>query len=113
MNSMHVLSCLWLRDTWDPFQLNPVGAEKEEKRRCFRVAQYLVAVIVGLAVITSAVVSKVYTCLSVHLSVCLSVMCDSSVSEVVPVKFPGTVPCKYLTLGHQGLETESGFTRIN
>ncbi|XP_068167682.1 chitin synthase 1 [Antennarius striatus] len=46
------------RDTWDPFQLNPVGAEKEGKRRCFQLAQYLVAVIVGLSVITSAVVSK-------------------------------------------------------
>ncbi|KAF0043305.1 hypothetical protein F2P81_004642 [Scophthalmus maximus] len=46
------------RDTWDPFQLNPVGAEKESKRRCFQLAQYLVAVIVGLAVLTSAVVAK-------------------------------------------------------
>ncbi|XP_038128265.1 chitin synthase 1 isoform X2 [Cyprinodon tularosa] len=46
------------RDTWDPFQLNPVGAEKEKKRRCFQFAQYLVAVIVGLAVLASAVVSK-------------------------------------------------------
>ncbi|XP_028257826.1 chitin synthase 1 [Parambassis ranga] len=46
------------RDTWDPFQLNPVGAEKEQKRRCFQLAQYLVAVIVGLAVLTSAVVAK-------------------------------------------------------
>ncbi|XP_023251040.1 uncharacterized protein LOC111645926 [Seriola lalandi dorsalis] len=46
------------RDTWDPFQLNPVGAEKESKRRCFQLAQYLVAVIVGLAVLTSAVISK-------------------------------------------------------
>lgn len=51
---------LFLRDTWDPFQLNPIGAEKEEKRRCFLVAQYLVAVIVGLAVLTSAVISKVH-----------------------------------------------------
>lgn len=51
---------LCLRDTWDPFQLNPVGAEKEEKRRCFLLAQYLVAVIVGLAVLTSAVISKVH-----------------------------------------------------
>ncbi|XP_037549422.1 chitin synthase 1 [Nematolebias whitei] len=46
------------RDTWDPFQLNPVGAEKEQKRRCFVVAQYLVAVIVGVAVLASAVVAK-------------------------------------------------------
>ncbi|XP_045888846.1 chitin synthase 1 [Micropterus dolomieu] len=46
------------RDTWDPFQLNPVGAEKETKRRCFQLAQYLVAVIVGLAVLTSAVIAK-------------------------------------------------------
>lgn len=51
--------CVHLRDTWDPFQLNPVGAEKESKRRCFQLAQYLVAVIVGLAVLTSAVVAKV------------------------------------------------------
>uniref|UniRef100_A0A665UUZ0 chitin synthase n=1 Tax=Echeneis naucrates TaxID=173247 RepID=A0A665UUZ0_ECHNA len=49
---------LYLRDTWDPFQLNPVGSEKESKRRCFRLAQYLVAVIVGLAVLTSAVIAK-------------------------------------------------------
>ncbi|XP_069029899.1 chitin synthase 1 [Embiotoca jacksoni] len=46
------------RDTWDPFQLNPIGAEKESKRRCFQLAQYLVAVIVGLAVLTTAVVAK-------------------------------------------------------
>ncbi|XP_041645086.1 chitin synthase 1 [Cheilinus undulatus] len=46
------------KDTWDPFQLNPVGAEKEEKRRCFQLAQYLVAVIVGVAVLTSAVIAK-------------------------------------------------------
>ncbi|XP_029000538.1 chitin synthase 1 isoform X1 [Betta splendens] len=46
------------RDTWDPFQLNPVGAEKEQKRRCFIIAQYLVAVFVGLAVLASAVVAK-------------------------------------------------------
>ncbi|KAL6113224.1 uncharacterized protein ACO6RY_11557 [Pungitius sinensis] len=46
------------RDTWDPFQLNPIGAEKESKRRCFQLAQYMVAVFVGLAVLTSAVVAK-------------------------------------------------------
>ncbi|XP_047437429.1 chitin synthase 1 [Mugil cephalus] len=46
------------RDTWDPFQLNPAGAEKETKRRCFILAQYLVAVIVGMAVLASAVVAK-------------------------------------------------------
>ncbi|XP_053174040.1 chitin synthase 1 [Scomber japonicus] len=46
------------RDTWDPFQLNPIGAEKEQKRTCFQLAQYLVAVIVGLAVLTSAVIAK-------------------------------------------------------
>uniref|UniRef100_A0A672ZH61 chitin synthase n=1 Tax=Sphaeramia orbicularis TaxID=375764 RepID=A0A672ZH61_9TELE len=46
------------KDTWDPFQLNPIGAEKERKRTCFQVAQYLVAVIIGLAVLTSAVVAK-------------------------------------------------------
>ncbi|XP_044051750.1 chitin synthase 1 [Siniperca chuatsi] len=46
------------RDTWDPFQLNPVGAEKESKRRCFQLVQYLVAGIVGMAVLTSAVVAK-------------------------------------------------------
>ncbi|XP_054865005.1 chitin synthase 1 isoform X2 [Amphiprion ocellaris] len=46
------------RDTWDPFQLNPVGAEKEGSRTCFRLAQYLVAVFVGLAVLTSAVIAK-------------------------------------------------------
>ncbi|KAI3377097.1 hypothetical protein L3Q82_000295 [Scortum barcoo] len=46
------------RDTWDPFQLNPAGSEKESKRRCFQLAQYLVAVIVGLAVLTTAVLAK-------------------------------------------------------
>nr|BBB15957.1 chitin synthase [Oreochromis mossambicus] len=46
------------RDTWDPFQLNPAGAEKEEKRRCFQLAQHLVAVLVGLAVLAAAVVAK-------------------------------------------------------
>ncbi|KAM6943510.1 chitin synthase 1 [Xenentodon cancila] len=46
------------RDTWDPFQLNPIGAEKEKKKRCFLLGQYLVAVIVGLAVLTSAVIAK-------------------------------------------------------
>lgn len=58
-----------LRDTWDPFQLNPYGAEEESKRRCFQMAQYLVAVIVGLAVLASAVIAKVglSVCLSIHL----------------------------------------------
>uniref|UniRef100_A0A672FL72 chitin synthase n=1 Tax=Salarias fasciatus TaxID=181472 RepID=A0A672FL72_SALFA len=46
------------KDTWDPFQLNPVGAEKERTRRCFQVAQYLVAAIVGLAVLGTAMISK-------------------------------------------------------
>ncbi|XP_034044491.1 chitin synthase 1 [Thalassophryne amazonica] len=44
--------------TWDPFQLNPAGAEKETKRRCFQLAQYLVAAIVGIAVLTTAVIAK-------------------------------------------------------
>ncbi|KAJ8013713.1 hypothetical protein DPEC_G00032640 [Dallia pectoralis] len=46
------------RDTWDPFQLNPIGAEKEEKRRCFVLFQYLVAAFVGIMVLASAVISK-------------------------------------------------------
>lgn len=46
------------KGTWDPFLLNPAGSEKEEKRTCFRLAQYLVTVFVGLAVLTSAVVAK-------------------------------------------------------
>uniref|UniRef100_A0A8C2CJT3 chitin synthase n=1 Tax=Cyprinus carpio TaxID=7962 RepID=A0A8C2CJT3_CYPCA len=46
------------RDTWDPFQLNPIGAEKEKKRICFRILQNLVAVIVGLLVLVSGVMSK-------------------------------------------------------
>ncbi|XP_066552734.1 chitin synthase 1 [Amia ocellicauda] len=46
------------RDTWDPFQLNPIGAEKEEKRRCFILVQHLVAVIVGLMVLVCGVISK-------------------------------------------------------
>uniref|UniRef100_A0A8C4ESJ2 chitin synthase n=1 Tax=Dicentrarchus labrax TaxID=13489 RepID=A0A8C4ESJ2_DICLA len=55
---LYVFSCVCLSDTWDPFQLNPIGAEKESKRTCFQLAQYLVAAIVGLAVLTSAVISK-------------------------------------------------------
>ncbi|CAN9506982.1 unnamed protein product [Ophioblennius macclurei] len=46
------------KDTWDPFQLNPVGANKEPKRRCLQVAQYLVAAIVGIAVLATAMISK-------------------------------------------------------
>uniref|UniRef100_A0A8C1NF34 chitin synthase n=1 Tax=Cyprinus carpio TaxID=7962 RepID=A0A8C1NF34_CYPCA len=46
------------RDTWDPFQLNPIGAEKEKKRTLFRILQNLVAVIVGLLVLVSGVMSK-------------------------------------------------------
>ncbi|KAK7913398.1 hypothetical protein WMY93_013609 [Mugilogobius chulae] len=46
------------KGTWDPFLLNPAGAEKEQKRTCFRLAQYLVTVFVGLAVLTTAVVAK-------------------------------------------------------
>ncbi|XP_077093700.1 chitin synthase 1 [Siphateles boraxobius] len=46
------------RDTWDPFQLNPIGAEKEQKRTCFRILQSLVAVVVALLVLVSGVVSK-------------------------------------------------------
>uniref|UniRef100_A0A674ELD8 chitin synthase n=1 Tax=Salmo trutta TaxID=8032 RepID=A0A674ELD8_SALTR len=45
-------------DTWDPFQLNPIGAEKEEKRRCFELFQHLVAAFVGIMVLSSAVISK-------------------------------------------------------
>uniref|UniRef100_A0A3P8YUV6 chitin synthase n=1 Tax=Esox lucius TaxID=8010 RepID=A0A3P8YUV6_ESOLU len=45
-------------DTWDPFQLNPIGAEKEEKRRCFVLFQHLVAGFVGIMVLSSAVISK-------------------------------------------------------
>lgn len=48
-----------VRDTWDPFQLNPIGAEKEEKRRCFQIAQYLMAAVLGLTILISAVVAKV------------------------------------------------------
>ncbi|XP_052429017.1 chitin synthase chs-2-like [Carassius gibelio] len=46
------------RDTWDPFQLNPIGAEKEKKRTLFRILQNLVSVIVGLLVLFSGVMSK-------------------------------------------------------
>ncbi|KAI5628171.1 hypothetical protein C0J50_2661 [Silurus asotus] len=46
------------RDTWDPFQLNPIGAEKEKKRTCFIFVQYFMAVVVGVLVLTSAVISK-------------------------------------------------------
>lgn len=62
-------TCVHFRDTWDPFQLNPVGAEKESKQTCFRLAQYLVAVIVGVAVLASAIIAKVglYTCLTIYL----------------------------------------------
>ncbi|XP_061084719.1 chitin synthase 1 [Conger conger] len=46
------------KDTWDPFQLNPIGAEKEEKRQCFALLQHMVALIVGLFVLVCAVISK-------------------------------------------------------
>ncbi|XP_077569686.1 chitin synthase 1 [Stigmatopora nigra] len=46
------------KERWDPFQLNPIGAEKEQKRRCFELAQYLVAIFVGIAVLTSAILAK-------------------------------------------------------
>uniref|UniRef100_A0A3B3SZD7 chitin synthase n=1 Tax=Paramormyrops kingsleyae TaxID=1676925 RepID=A0A3B3SZD7_9TELE len=46
------------RDTWDPFQLNPIGSEKEKEKRCFSLIQYLVAIIVGLLVLVSAILSK-------------------------------------------------------
>lgn len=46
------------KGTWDPFLLNPPGSEKEEKRTCFRLAQYLVTAFVGVAVLVSAVVAK-------------------------------------------------------
>ncbi|XP_076826575.1 chitin synthase 1 [Brachyhypopomus gauderio] len=49
---------LLYRDTWDPFQLNPVGSEKEKKQTCFEVTQHIIAVVVGLLVLTSAVISK-------------------------------------------------------
>jgi hypothetical protein len=39
--------------------LNPIGAEKEEKRRCFELFQHLVAGFVGIMVLSSAVISKV------------------------------------------------------
>ncbi|XP_062865258.1 chitin synthase 1 [Trichomycterus rosablanca] len=46
------------RDTWDPFQLNPIGAEKEKKRACLMLMQHLMAVVVGVLVLASAVISK-------------------------------------------------------
>ncbi|GAA6073569.1 chitin synthase 1 [Tachysurus ichikawai] len=46
------------RDTWDPFQLNPIGAEKEKKRTCLMLMQHFMAVVIGLLVLTSAVISK-------------------------------------------------------
>ncbi|KAM9449653.1 chitin synthase 1 [Clarias gariepinus] len=46
------------RDTWDPFQLNPVGAEKEKKQTCLMIMQHFMAVVIGLMVLTSAVISK-------------------------------------------------------
>ncbi|XP_063047742.1 chitin synthase 1 [Engraulis encrasicolus] len=46
------------RDTWDPFQLNPIGAEKETKKRCMRFVQYMVAVMVGILVLVAGVLSK-------------------------------------------------------
>lgn len=46
------------KTSWDSFLLSPAGSEKEEKRTCFRMAQYLVTVFVGLAVLTTAVVAK-------------------------------------------------------
>lgn len=58
-------------DTWDPFQLNPIGAEKESKRTCFQVAQYLVAAFVGIAVLTSAVIAKVGFSICVFMKFCI------------------------------------------
>ncbi|XP_058240942.1 chitin synthase 1 [Hemibagrus wyckioides] len=46
------------RDTWDPFQLNPIGAEKEKKRTCLMLMQHFMAVVIGILVLTSAVISK-------------------------------------------------------
>ncbi|KAK3522968.1 hypothetical protein QTP86_010301 [Hemibagrus guttatus] len=46
------------RDTWDPFQLNPIGAEKEKKKTCLMFMQHFMAVVVGILVLTSAVISK-------------------------------------------------------
>ncbi|XP_027030378.2 chitin synthase 1 [Tachysurus fulvidraco] len=46
------------RDTWDPFQLNPIGAEKEKKKTCLMLMQHFMAVVIGLLVLTSAVISK-------------------------------------------------------
>ncbi|XP_077420139.1 chitin synthase 1 [Vanacampus margaritifer] len=46
------------KERWDPFHISVIGAEKEQKQRCFHLAQYLVAVVVGLAVLTSAVIAK-------------------------------------------------------
>ncbi|XP_017316853.1 chitin synthase 1 [Ictalurus punctatus] len=46
------------RDTWDPFQLNPIGAEKEKKKTCLILMQHFMAVVVGILVLTSAVISK-------------------------------------------------------
>ncbi|XP_058874904.1 chitin synthase chs-2-like [Acipenser ruthenus] len=45
-------------ETWDPFQLNPIGAEKERKRRGFVFLQHLFAFFVGLFVLVSAFFSK-------------------------------------------------------
>ena len=59
IHKMNICPCVYLRETWDPFNLNPIGAEKESKRKCFRMAQNLAAVVVGLAVLASAIISKV------------------------------------------------------
>ncbi|KAK6489131.1 chitin synthase chs-2-like [Huso huso] len=45
-------------DTWDPFQLNPIGAEKERKKRGFVFLQHLFAFFVGVFVLVSAFFSK-------------------------------------------------------
>uniref|UniRef100_A0A673GPZ7 chitin synthase n=1 Tax=Sinocyclocheilus rhinocerous TaxID=307959 RepID=A0A673GPZ7_9TELE len=51
MTGVDLRECWSNGDTWDPFQLNPIGAEKEKKRICFQILQNLVAVIVGLLVL--------------------------------------------------------------
>lgn len=95
----YVHPCVRFRDTWDPFQLNPVGAEKESKRICFQLAQYLVAVIVGIAVLASAVIAKVglYTLVTVYLQMDVYSIARSNatmkllslVSEGQNLNFPG------------------------
>uniref|UniRef100_A0A8B9JJK8 chitin synthase n=1 Tax=Astyanax mexicanus TaxID=7994 RepID=A0A8B9JJK8_ASTMX len=76
------------RDTWDPFQLNPIGAEKEKKRTCFRITQRIMAILVGVMVLASAVVSKsTLNVLKYYLRFCIYVLFRTHVVNLSSLLF--------------------------